>query len=98
MPTAICGHSFFPWYNREHRHSGIGLMTPEVVHYNQTQAVLEIRRQALDEAFRLHPERFVNKEPEPPVVPSEVWINPPKPTVETSQSPLISKPQVSQNA
>lgn len=26
---------FFVWYNKEHRHSGIGLMTPEDVHYGR---------------------------------------------------------------
>jgi len=27
------GHSFFPWYNTEHRHSGLGMLTPHDVHY-----------------------------------------------------------------
>ena len=26
---------FFPWYNTEHHHSGIGLLTPEVLHYGR---------------------------------------------------------------
>ena len=29
---AFC-HTFFPWYNDDHRHSGIGMMTPAMVHY-----------------------------------------------------------------
>ena len=29
---AFC-QTFFPWYNDEHRHSGIGMMTPAMVHY-----------------------------------------------------------------
>jgi putative transposase len=31
--------SFFAWYNKEHRHSGIGLLTPECVHYGRAQGV-----------------------------------------------------------
>src|SRR5437899_9465846 len=27
------GHVFFPWYNTEHRHSGLGMLTPHEVHY-----------------------------------------------------------------
>jgi putative transposase len=26
------GHVFFPWYNHEHRHSGLGMLTPHEVH------------------------------------------------------------------
>ena len=33
------GHTFFPWYNDEHRHSGIGMMTPAMVHYGLAAAV-----------------------------------------------------------
>ena len=29
-------------------------------------------------AYAVHPERFVRKTPEPPVLPDAVWINPPK--------------------
>ena len=35
---------FFPWYNREHRHSGIGLMTPEMVHYGKAEQVSSQRQ------------------------------------------------------
>jgi putative transposase len=35
--------TFFSWYNTEHHHSGIGLLTPEVVHYGQAQECLQIR-------------------------------------------------------
>ncbi len=30
---------FFDWYNTEHHHSGIGLMTPEIVHYGLAEEV-----------------------------------------------------------
>src|SRR4051794_39502459 len=48
---------FFRWYNAEHRHSGIGLMAPEVVHYGQAQATNDARAQVLAAAHAAHPER-----------------------------------------
>ena len=73
---AFC-QSFFPWYNGEHRHSGIGLLTPATVHYGQAENVLRQRQDVLDVAYQRHPERFVRSAPAPPVLPSEVWINKP---------------------
>ena len=32
--TAYC-RSFFPWYNTEHRHAGIAMLTPETVYYGR---------------------------------------------------------------
>ena len=68
---------FFRWYNEEHRRSGLGLLTPAMVHYNQTALILEQRQTVLDAAYRVHPERFVHQAPKPPAVPTEVWINRP---------------------
>ncbi len=68
---------FFRWYNEEHRHGGIGLMTPEMVHTGCAQEVYDKRQQVLVAAYRSHPERFVNQEPSPPRPPSAAWINPP---------------------
>lgn len=70
--------AFFPWYNAEHRHSGIGYLTPEVVHFGRAERVIENRRLVLDAAYATHPERFVRKPPEPPRLPTAAWINPPK--------------------
>jgi len=42
---------FISWYNKEHRHSGIGLMTPEQVHYGLAQKVFNFRSQVLSGAF-----------------------------------------------
>ena len=69
---------FFRWYNEEHHHSGLGLLTPEVVHTGRAGQVRELRQQTPDAAFAAHPERFVRKPPQPPPLPTEVWINPPK--------------------
>ncbi len=68
---------FFVWYNTEHRHSGIAMLTPEHVHYNTHQEVLNNRSQTLTSAWKLHPERFVKGLPVVKKVPTEVWINNP---------------------
>ena len=52
---------FFDWYNQQHHHAGIGLMTPDQVHYGQTDAIHHARQNTLDRAYRNNPERFVNK-------------------------------------
>ena len=74
---AFC-QAFFPWYNDDHRHSGIGMMTPATVHYGLASAVRENRQVALNAAYAAHPERFVRRPPTPPQIPKEVWINKPK--------------------
>ena len=74
---AFCRH-FFNWYNRDHHHAGIGLMTPDQVHYGQADAIHAARQNILDRAYAANPERFVRKLPNPPNKPTAVWINPPK--------------------
>jgi putative transposase len=69
--------SFFAWYNQDHHHAGIGLLTPDQVHYGQADEVHAARQITLDGAFSRNPERFVRKEPEPPAKPTATWINPP---------------------
>lgn len=71
------GQEFFRWYNEEHRHSGIGLLTPAMVHSGQTEAILAQRQVVLSAAYQAHPERFVRRAPAPLPVPSAVWINKP---------------------
>ena len=68
---------FFDWYNRDHHHAGIGLMTPDQVHHGLADAVHAARQVVLDEAFGRNPERFVRDRPVPPGKPEAVWINPP---------------------
>jgi len=51
---------FFRWYNEEHRHSWLDLLTPGMVYHNQTALILEQRQSFLDSAYRLHPERFAS--------------------------------------
>jgi putative transposase len=75
---------FFQWYHHDHRHSGIGFHTPYDVHHGLAQRVREYRAEILADAHRRHPERFVNKHPEPPALPEQAWIN--KPTDEEEMS------------
>jgi transposase InsO family protein len=70
-------HPFFRYYNHEHRHSGIGLMTPYAVHYGLAPQITAARQGTLLAAYARHPERFVRKVPQPPIVPEAAWINPP---------------------
>jgi putative transposase len=76
---AFC-QQFFLWYNEEHRHSGLGLLTPAVVHSGQAPTVLAARQAVLDAAYQAHPDRFVRRPPKPLPLPSEVWINKPAKT------------------
>ena len=69
---------YFQWYNSEHHHSGLGLMTPNQVHYGQVNMVYAARQAVLNQAYHNHPERFVNQPPSPPDKPVAAWINPPK--------------------
>ena len=71
------GQHFFPWYNDEHQHSGLGFFTPAVVHFGQAPAVRAQRQHVLAAAYARHPERFVNGQPQPAALPTAVWINPP---------------------
>jgi putative transposase len=69
---------FFHWYNHEHHHTGLGLMTPVTVHYGRAPHVTEQRQEVLQVAYAAHPERFVRGIPKPPSLPAEVWINKPQ--------------------
>lgn len=68
---------FFHWYNTEHRHHGIALLTPEMVHYDRAESVIAARQEVLQAAYIAHPERFVRKPPVASPLPEAVWINPP---------------------
>lgn len=69
---------FFFWYNQEHRHGGIGLMTPAAVHYGQAKELYAERARVLSEAYARTPERFVVRAPRPPELPTAAWINKPE--------------------
>lgn len=70
--------NFFTWYNTDHYHSGIGLNTPEAVHYKHTAQIMKERCRILKVASESYPSRFKGKVPKPPRLPLAAWINQPK--------------------
>jgi len=70
-------HPFIHWYNNDHRHTSLGLMTPATVHYGLAAELTEQRQVTLQAAYEKHPERFVKGLPKPPKLQTAVWINPP---------------------
>lgn len=83
--------SFFGWYNTEHRHGSLALLTPAAVHYGRGEAILAQRAATLAEAFAKHPHRFKGRAPKVGTLPQAVWINPPKREGEPSP-PLPENP------
>ncbi len=79
--------ALFDWYNLEHYHSGIALLTPFEVHHGLAPKRIEARNQVLKAAHRAHPERFVRGQPHAPPLPEAAWINPPKPTTPAAEQP-----------
>ena len=73
---AFC-QDFFTWYNKEHRHSAIGLVTPEQLHYGIAHEIFEYRQSVLGAAFEANPIRFKGKIPRSPKLPVAAWINRP---------------------
>ena len=74
---AYC-RDFFPWYNDQHRHTGIALLTPSDVHHGRSVERINARRVVLHSAWSAHPERFVHGKPEPPKLESRTYINRPE--------------------
>lgn len=75
----FCG-DFFPWYNTEHHHVGLGLFTPHDVHHGLAEEKRARRAAVLAQAYEEHPERFPRGLPMAKAVPTAVWINPPAKT------------------
>ena len=81
---AVSATGSFPWYNHEHHHSGLQLLTPATVHYQQSDQLILQRQAVLDVAYAAHPERFVRRPPKHASLPDAVWINPPAPGKENT--------------
>lgn len=71
---------FFDAYNNSHRHGGLGLLTPAVVHAGQAGQVRAQRARVLAAAHARHPNRFRRGQPQPPALPGPAWINKPEET------------------
>lgn len=78
-------NEFVRWYNEDHHHSGISLLTPEVLHHGLAPRVIEKRQAVLDAAYLLHPERFVKRPPISSPAPAQAWINKPPSTTNNTQ-------------
>ena len=78
---------FFAWYNEEHHHAGIGMLTPADVHHGLADVRVVERQAALDAAFAAHPERFPRGRPIAHRPPREVWINRPQPAPGATAAP-----------
>lgn len=68
---------FFDWYNHQHYHTGLNLLTPASVHYVQADAIRQQRQTVLAAAYAQFPHRFVRGESIVKGAPEAVWINPP---------------------
>jgi putative transposase len=71
-----CG-DFFDWYNDEHHHVALGMLTPADVHHGLVERRVAERQAVLDAAFAAHPERFPRGRPVSHRPAREVWINKP---------------------
>ena len=69
---------FFNYYNHQHYHSGIGLLTPATVHNGKAPEIISTRTTTLHTAYNTNPQRF-NRPPTPPRLPTKAWINQPHP-------------------
>jgi putative transposase len=68
---------FMHWYNTQHRHSALALLTPTDVHHGRAPQVLRQRQSTMDTAYAAHPERFVRGHPKVRQLPTASYINRP---------------------
>lgn len=81
---------FFRWYNEQHRHSSLALLTPADVHHGRARERLESRQRVMDAAQAAHPERFVKGKPVVGQLPTASYINrPPESSNEARDAALI---------
>lgn len=73
----IWARTFFAWYNHDHYHSGLNLLTPGSVHYGEAAAIQQDRQAIMLAAYAAHPARFARGEPVVKGAPTAVYINPP---------------------
>ena len=89
---SFCG-PFFGWYNTEHRHSGLAMLTPQDVHFGLVEQRLAKRTAVLAAAYAAHPERFPRGVPTPDIPPLAVWINKPVECGGEKESELVEYPE-----
>lgn len=77
---AFC-NEFFNWYNFEHKHSGIAMLTPFDLHSGNQKDIISKRQNILKSAFYSNPERFVKGVPKVKLPDINVWINKPNQSI-----------------
>ncbi len=75
-----------PWYNTEHHHPGLGLLTPADIHHGLAEQRAAAQATVLAAAYTAHPERFPGGLPQPPARPTEERVNPPQTPVRSLES------------
>ncbi len=95
VEARLWARRFFAWYNEQHHHTGLGLLTPANVHAGQGEAVRQERQAVLQQAFQAHPDRFVHGAPQPDKLPPAAWINPPKSSPDQSLTTPVPSVQCS---
>jgi putative transposase len=88
VDARLWSQDFFSWYNQEHHHSSLNLLTPADVHYGRADEKLAQRHLVLLRAYDTHPERFVNGPPILPKLVKAVWINPPSSAVSSDTAAM----------
>jgi putative transposase len=73
---AFMAGTFAPWYNNEHRHSGLAFLTPADVHFGRADDALAKRNDLMKRVAEQHPRRFA-RGPAVHVLPASVYINKP---------------------
>ncbi len=68
---------FVTWYNEEHYHSGLNLLTPSSVHYGEAGDIQRQRQAVMSAAYTANPMRFTRGEPVVKGAPTAVYLNPP---------------------
>jgi transposase InsO family protein len=79
--------AFVEWYNHQHRHSGIGFVTPDQRHSGEAKAICRHRAQVYEKARQRLPRRW-SRSTRCWHQPEVVWINPPPPEHELRPATL----------
>jgi len=66
---------FVKWYNYEHKHSGIGYVSPDERHEGRDKEILKYRQEVYEQAKAIHPERW-SRETRDWSYKKEEWLNP----------------------
>ena len=77
---------FVHWYNNEHQHSAIKFVTPNQRHNGQDKAILESRKEVIEQARKKHPERWNGRTTRNLTPINVVYLNPCKEQNKTEEN------------